>query len=89
MTFERGQLGGLAERVTGLQRSDVRLAAIEGFLANFFSSHATVGSSGREYIQQMTPRANMFLERSASFLLTPEVLDGLDGHRRHRDLETW
>ncbi len=48
--------------------------AICGFLANFFSSQAIVGSSGREYIHEITPSASMFLLRSASFLLTPDSL---------------
>ena len=40
-----------------------------GFPANFLSSHLTVTSVGRLYIQDSRPRANMFLARSASFLL--------------------
>jgi hypothetical protein len=43
-------------------------------LANFFSSHAIVGSRGREYIHEMTPSANMLRDRSASFLVTPVSL---------------
>ena len=45
--------------------------AISGREANFFSSHSMVGSMGREYIHDKSPRANMFLARCASFLETP------------------
>jgi hypothetical protein len=55
-------------------RAATLACAIPGFLANFFSSQATVGSSGRPYIHEMTPRANMFLHRSASFLLRSDAL---------------
>ena len=33
--------------------------------------HSSVGSTGRVYIQEMTPRAKKFLDRSASRGLTP------------------
>ena len=41
-------------------------AAIDGELANFFSRNAMVGSSGRPYIHETKPRANMFFARLAS-----------------------
>ena len=61
--------------------------AIAGFLANFFSSHAIVGSSGREYIHADDAEGEHVLGALGLFLADAEVLDGLDGHRGHRDLE--
>src|SRR6476469_5909162 len=41
---------------------------------NFDSIHSTVGSTGRVYIHEMSPRAKKFFERSASRGLTPSSL---------------
>ena len=48
--------------------------ASAGFFANFYSSHSTVGSRGLLYIHESTPSANMFLDRSASFFVSPASL---------------
>ena len=44
---------------------------ISGLDPNFCSSQVIVGSVGRPYIQDTSPRANMFLARSASFFEIP------------------
>lgn len=41
---------------------------ISGFFANFVCRNFRVPSVGRLYIHDSSPRANMFLARSASFL---------------------
>ncbi len=46
-------------------------SAICGFAANFSRRNASVPSVGRWYIHESRPSANMFLQRSASFLPSP------------------
>ena len=41
--------------------------------SNFFSTQSIVGCVGRPYIQETSPRANMFLERAASREDTPSM----------------
>ena len=68
------QLGGLAEVVAGLERGAVGRRAPCGSLANRFSIHSSVGSIGRVYIHEISPRAKKFFERSASRGFTPSSL---------------
>ena len=46
-------------------------ASTSSFLAKRFSIHSSVGSVGRVYIHDTSPRAKKFFERSASRGLTP------------------
>ncbi|SHV15063.1 Uncharacterised protein [Mycobacteroides abscessus subsp. abscessus] len=46
-------------------------SATSGFFANFSRRNCSVPSSGRWYIQDSSPSANMFLVRAPSFLETP------------------
>jgi hypothetical protein len=46
-------------------------AATSSLLANRFSIHSIVGSVGRVYIHETSPRAKKFFERSASRGFTP------------------
>ena len=53
-------------------RNAARFAsAISGFLANFARRNFSVPSVGRLYIQDSSPSANMFFERSASLRESP------------------
>jgi hypothetical protein len=46
-------------------------SAMSGFFANFSRRNRSVPSVGRWYIHDSRPSANMFLQRSASFLPRP------------------
>ena len=80
-------LGGLAEVPAGLEGGAV------GRADQLVPGEALVdparapASTGREYTQQISPRAKKFLERSASRGLTPERRRGLLGERGHRHLD--
>ena len=46
----------------------------KSFPANFSSIHSKVGSTGRLYIHETSPKAKKFFERSASLGFTPRSL---------------
>ncbi len=50
---------------------------ISGLVANLDRRKSSVPSCGRSYSQDSRPRANMFLARSASFLVTSKASSAL------------
>ena len=64
-------LGGLAEVEPGLERGGVGGGDLLVLRRTWSSIHSSVGSIGRVYMNDTSPRAKKFLERSASRGLTP------------------